>query len=193
MQLANRLGTAILGFATDIRIENGAPVCTLITDSFTTPAVAQFANTGSIRALLQQSDTRSDETRVVAVIPEESDRYVRASPIIIGTLDWPTGDSIDALQIPRIESPDNNLVIEVTNSKANITNTGAGRELTPVLRADATRSRIDALVDAIGHLTDAIRATAAATNAPGAPEASLNQILVTATQDSDESDSLHIT
>lgn len=200
MKLLNSQPTVVTGSIRNLRMENGEPVCDLRSDMFVSFETAQFATWINIAALPQASEYDDDSTRAVAVIPQGSTRDVRASPIIIGILGWHgRADSIESYQIPTLTSKGENVTLRVTDSAANITNTEGGREVTPVLRGDLVRDKMDEMMSLINDLQTALSEVSTAAQAPSLKLSELEFIRAgqggswAGTDDSFESDSLEIT
>lgn len=200
MKLLNDQPTIVTGSIRNLRLENGQPVCDLRSDMFVTFETAQFATWINIAALPEPSEYGDDATRAIAVIPQGSTRNVKASPVIIGILGWHgRAGSIEDYQIPTITSQDENVTLKVTNSAANIANVRGGREVTPVLRGDLTRAKLDEIVEIINALQDSVREVGASAGGISFTLAGLDAARAaqggswTGTNDTFDSDSLEVT
>lgn len=200
MKLLNDQPTVVTGSIRNLRLENGQPVCDLRSDMFVSFETAQFATWINIAALPEASEYGDDDTRAIAVIPQGSTRNVKASPVIIGILGWHgRAGSIKDYQIPTITSQDENVTLKVTNSAANITNTNGGRGVTPVLRSDLTRAKLDQAMSLINDLQSALGEVAATAGGVSVTLTTLNTARAAqggswaGTDDTFDSDSLEVT
>lgn len=165
-----RHGSVALGTISNIRIENGVPVCDVEVEPFMAFSSVQFLSWGGLSCLPKESITVDPTTRAVLVFPENPNRHVRVSPIVVGVLGWPTVGTEDAgaLQEPRGYSPDGEVSLVVADDAVSIRKGSSDKEPVEAGRGREILAKLNEVMGLLNSYHDAIQEVSTAAAAPSA-------------------------